>query len=226
MNKITRFFFCICLVGILFPITATSQSMNTTLAVGTPKGNFEVSPTGGATYAITIEAPKGLPGIQPQIGINYNSQAGNGLVGLGCNLSGFSVITRGPRSIWYDGVASGMTHGRDDAFFLDGQRLIEQENVIGCDSAVYCIESAPYTRVVLYGRNASTQTDMWFRVTTPDGLVSEYGHIFGQQSYIKDNIFKVNVWHITRIENAIGNAIGCTSMKRSMVVTKNIGILC
>ena len=156
---------------------------------------------------MTFDAPQGLPGIQPKLELAYNSQAGNGLAGVGFSLSGISVITRGPRTIWYDGVASGITHGNDDAFFLDGQRLIEQENNVGADSVVYCMESSPYTRVVLYGRNASTQAGMWFRVTTPDGIVSEYGHISGKQSYTKGNISKVNAWYITRTENAIGNSI-------------------
>ena len=198
MNKINIFF----LATILFPVTISSQTINTNLPVGTPEGCFAVSSMGGATYSINIETPKGLPGMQPQVGINYNSQAGNGLAGFGCNLSGFSVITRGTRSIWYDGIASGTTYERDDAFFLDGQRLIEQEKIAGCDSAVYCLESSPYTRVVLYGRNASNQVLMWFEVTTPDGTKRKYDT---SQWYVNNNTAKVNTWFITSVTNAVGN---------------------
>ena len=197
-----------CLATLLFlhlPFVSYAQVQLPTIDVGTADTRFAVSPLGGASYSVTFDAPQGLPGIQPKLELAYNSQAGNGLAGVGFSLSGISVITRGPRTIWYDGVASGITHGNDDAFFLDGQRLIEQENNVGADSVVYCMESSPYTRVVLYGRNASTQAGMWFRVTTPDGIVSEYGHTNGQQSYIKGNITKVNAWYITRSENAIGN---------------------
>ena len=199
-----------CLATLLFlhlPFVSYAQVQLPTIDVGTADTRFAVSPLGGASYSVTFDAPQGLPGIQPKLELAYNSQAGNGLAGVGFSLSGISVITRGPRTIWYDGVASGITHGNDDAFFLDGQRLIEQENNVGADSVVYCMESSPYTRVVLYGRNASTQAGMWFRVTTPDGIVSEYGHISGKQSYTKGNISKVNAWYITRTENAIGNSI-------------------
>ena len=189
MNKITKFFFNICLAAMTFPLAATSQIVNTNIAVGTPEGSFAVSSMGGATYCVNIETPKGLPGIQPQVSISYNSQAGNGLVGFGCNLSGFSVITRGPRSVWYDDTASATTFGTDDAFYLDGQRMIEQENIVGCDSAVYCLETSPYTQVVLYGRNAASQTSMWFLVTAPDGTKSRYET---RQTYTKNTAIKVN----------------------------------
>lgn len=203
MNKTVRILVAVCLIAVLIPVTTNSQTINTSLPVGTPEGSFAVSSMGGATYSMAIEAPQGLPGMQPQIGIAYNSQAGNGLVGLGCNLFGLSVITRGPRSIWYDDVASGTTYGRDDAFFLDGQRLIEQENIAGCDSAVYCLESSPYTRIVLYGRNASYQNLMWFEVTTPDGTKSKYDI---KQTYVKNATVKVNTWFISSVTNAVGNS--------------------
>lgn len=203
MNKTVRILIVACLIAVLIPVTTNSQTINTSLPVGTPESSFAVSSMGGATYSVAIAAPQGLPGMQPQIGIAYNSQAGNGLVGLGCNLFGLSVITRGTRSIWYDDVASGTTYGRDDAFFLDGQRLIEQENIAGCDSAVYCLESSPYTRIVLYGRNASYQNLMWFEVTTPDGTKSKYDI---KQTYVKNATVKVNTWFISSVTNAVGNS--------------------
>lgn len=205
MSNWLKFYCLISFLFLLFPLATYTQ--NTNAPVGTPHGNFAVSPMGGATYSVTIEAPKGLPGIQPQVGISYNSQAGNGLVGLSCNLSGFSIITRGPRSIWYDGTASGTTYGKDDAFFLDGQRLIEQENIIGCDSAVYCLESNPYTRVVLHGRNASSQYYMWFQVITPDGTNSKYE---AKQWYVKNATIKTNAWFISSVTNSIGNQASFT----------------
>ena len=46
-------------------------------------GSATVSPTGAAVYSIAIEAPKGVGDLMPSIGIAYNSQTGNGLVGFG-----------------------------------------------------------------------------------------------------------------------------------------------
>ena len=206
MKKFAYNILVTCLLALLSVTATYSQTViSHNLPVGSPEGSFAVSPLGGATYSISIDVPQGLPGMTPQINIAYNSLAGNGLAGFGCSISGVSVITRGPRSIWYDNVASGITHGMEDAFFLDGQRLIEQENIAGRDSVVYCLESNPYMRIVLHGRNGSSQTGMWFMVTAPDGTKSEYGHSSGQQTYSKNSVTKVNAWYITKMENAVGN---------------------
>ena len=58
-------------------------------------GTATVSPTGAAVYSIPIETLKGIGDLKPSIGITYNSQTGNGLVGWGCNITGLSSITRG-----------------------------------------------------------------------------------------------------------------------------------
>ena len=49
--------------------------------VGSIEGTFDASSTGAATYFIPIDAPLGVGGLQPSIGIVYNSQSGNGVAG-------------------------------------------------------------------------------------------------------------------------------------------------
>lgn len=181
----------------------TASTMST--PVGSPQGSFSVSPLGGATYTIGIEAPQGLPGMQPNVTIVYNSQSGNGVVGYGCSISGISVITRGPRTIYHDGKAGGITHGMNDAFYLDGQRLVLREHTAGCDSSVYCLENDPFFRVVLHGQSGTTQGGLWFSAQDKNGAKYEYGHIVGQQSYYHSGAIKVNAWYITRMENNVGN---------------------
>ena len=172
--------------------------------VGSPQGNFSVSPLGGATYTIGIEAPQGLPGMQPNVAIVYNSQSGNGVVGYGCSISGISVITRGPRTVYHDGKAGGITHGMDDAFYLDGQRLVLREHIAGSDSSVYCLENDPFFRIVLHGQTGSSQNGLWFSALDKNGIKYEYG-IVGQQAYTTSGIRKINAWYITRMENSVGN---------------------
>ena len=99
-------------------------AQNTGLAVGSPDGSFAVTPLGGASYTIPIEVPAGICGMEPEISITYDSHSGNGLCGWGCKIGGISVITRSVKDIYHDGVASGISHDLDDAFYLDGQRLI------------------------------------------------------------------------------------------------------
>ena len=79
--------------GYTTPPDTTSASTD---PVGSINGSFAVSPLGAATYTIPIECPQGLPGMTPQVAITYNSQAGNGVAGYGCSISGISVITRVP----------------------------------------------------------------------------------------------------------------------------------
>lgn len=107
------------------PDTSTSDANYPVESFG---GTFDVSSLGAATYTVPIGVPVGVGGMQPNLSITYNSQSSFGLAGLGFNLSGLSSITRGPKSVWQDGVSSGITFDSDCALYLDGERLIPEEN--------------------------------------------------------------------------------------------------
>ncbi len=53
-----------------------------------------VNPDGSYSHAIPIDIPKGINGVQPNLSLVYNSNAGNGMLGVGWGLSGLPVITR------------------------------------------------------------------------------------------------------------------------------------
>ncbi len=187
-----------------YPV-APDMSSADSRPVGGISGSLSVSESGASIYTIPISVPPGLPGMEPNISIVYNSQSGNGICGWGCHIGGLSVITRGVRDIWHDGAASGRSHDDSDAFFLDGARLIEEEHVEGSDTAVFYSEADPYCRVVLHGLQSPLQTDRWFSVRTKEGVVYELGHYFGQQLYALGN--KVNAWYLTLAENPLGHTM-------------------
>ncbi|MDR0988106.1 MAG: FG-GAP-like repeat-containing protein, partial [Prevotellaceae bacterium] len=165
--------------------------------VGALGGNLSVSPLGAAVYSIPIETPPGVNGLTPSVAITYNSQSGNGIAGWGCNLSGFSVITRGPKTVYYDGTAKGITYGPTDAFYLDGQRLILVNGTAGVNGAEYQLESDRYTRVIFKWE----QGVQFFEVRSPNGLKTRYTNsAIGIASY--ETIYS---WYIDRVEDLFGN---------------------
>ena len=82
------------------------------------KGGAGLEPsTGSFVRTIPIEAPP-FHGIEPRLALAYSSQAGNGFVGVGWRLGGFSVVER---------TRNGRGTPRftaEDVFVLDGQELL------------------------------------------------------------------------------------------------------
>src|SRR2546427_13112058 len=99
--------------ALLSALASPAGHAQTTVAGFTP-GSFQVSPGGSATYTIPIQVPPGIAGIEPKLALTYNSQGGNGPLGMGWSLSGLSAITRCPRTVAQDGVKDGINFGPND----------------------------------------------------------------------------------------------------------------
>ena len=80
-----------------YPLPPDVSSAMTYPVVSTPV-NADVTQIGAATFSIPIEVPQGVGATIPQLSISYNSMQGNGMIGLGCSVSGLSAITRSVRS--------------------------------------------------------------------------------------------------------------------------------
>ncbi len=183
-------------------------------AVGAIPGTFNVSATGAATYTIPIEVPSGVNGMQPNIALSYNSQAGNGIAGWGWNISGMSAITSTNRTVYYDDVVRGIEWRYGDALTLDGNRLIVVDDSNCRDSVVYRTEIDNGLHIVGYGVKmiTSVQTPTrstrgqptYFIVRTKDGKTITFG---GSNNSRQRNEYATYSWHVTRIEDKYQNYV-------------------
>src|SRR5262245_43843546 len=123
-------------LGAVALVTAAPLAFAQTGAGSTP-GSFRVTEGGAAEYRIPIRVPPGVAGLEPELALVYNSQAGNGLLGVGWQLEGLSAITRCPRTVAQDGVRRGIKYDSSDRYCLDGQRLVAVAGSYGENGTEY-----------------------------------------------------------------------------------------
>ena len=132
--------------------------------------HFDVTPNGAAIWSMPIWTPSGRLGIEPHLKLNYSSQAGSGLLGVGFSLSGLSSIDRCWKRPAIDGTYSTPAQpGVPDAFCLDNQRLVPR--VGGTE-----FELQPETDQSLLVRViGSLSAPRGFQVYYADGRIAHYG---------------------------------------------------
>jgi hypothetical protein len=123
------------IAGLVF----TSQAF-ATITPGVMPGEFSVSESGAANYQIPLAVPPGTAGMQPSLSLSYNSNSGNGVLGMGWTLGGLSVITRCPATKVQDGLIDGIDFDANDRFCIDGQRLIAINGTYGANHTEYRTE--------------------------------------------------------------------------------------
>lgn len=145
-------------------------TIDTSKGVGQIDIETGFTPTGARTYNVPIKSYSvdGFP--SPEISLLYNSQAGNGIAGMGWTISGLSSITRGGKSVYYDGKTDAVRMTKDDSFWLDGIRLIRLATYT--DSIKYQSEQG---NIIAYAYRSSNVIK-YFRVHYPDGTTATYGY--------------------------------------------------
>src|SRR6185503_15887383 len=150
--------------------------------------------------------------MEPKLALVYNSQAGNGLLGVGWSLEGLSSITRCPRTMAQDGVRGGINYDANDRFCLDGQRLMAiNGSVYGADGTEYRTERESFSKVISYG--AAGNGPAWFRVWTKGGQILEYGNDPNNppNSRVKaQGKQSVRVWAVNKVSDSKGNSLTVT----------------
>jgi len=179
---------------LLLPISAQ--------AVYTTPGSFEVNPDGSAGYTIPIQVPPGTAGMAPKLSLAYNSNGGNGPLGMGWSLEGLSQIGRCPKTMAQDGVRGGVNLDSNDRYCLDGQRLIATGGTYGADGTEYRSELANFARIVSYGQ--AENGPAWFKVWTKGGQILEYGNTADSRIEAQGKP-TVLTWSVNKIADTKGN---------------------
>lgn len=157
------------------PIAVDMPFMNNPVA-GTLPGALSVSPNGTASYSMALAVPPGTAGMAPQLSLNYSSDSGNGLLGLGWSLGGMTHIHRCGKTIAQDGVNGRISFNSGDRLCLDGQRLVLANTALTdasywADGAEYRTEIDSFRRITLFNKPEG----MTFKVESKDGRVTTYG---------------------------------------------------
>lgn len=171
----------------------------------TSAGEFKVGQDGSANYTVRLQGPKGVGNVEPAISLDYNSNGGDGIVGLGWSLSGLSVINRGPSSIDVDGFYDPADFDDNDRFYMDGERLICVRGEYGKDDSEYRTLKEQFSRVTYH----KAGTEDWFEVQTKAGLTMEFGHNSTSSIGPKENgVWAAHpklTWAVSKLKDSQGN---------------------
>lgn len=171
---------------------------------GYTEGGFAVTDGGASTYRFSPVITPGTAALQPTISFAYNSQGGNGLMGLGWSIEGLSTISRAAQTKSQDGRIKGISFSNTDRFALDGERLIltDTNNTYGGNGVEYRTEQNAIYRITSFG---SGTTPGYFKVENKAGLIMEYGN--STDSKVIVNGTTVIHWLLNRISDRYGNYI-------------------
>ena len=183
--------------------TLATKSISTALPVGSTAGAADVSGTGGASYTIPLVVPMGTNGVVPQLALSYNSQGGDGPVGMGWQIAGSSVITRTGQNPYFDGRARGMDLSLNDRYALDGMRLLTKSGSYGGDGTTYATEAESFGTITSKGVSGNGPT--WFEVVSKDGTIMEYGNT-ADSRWPESSTTKM-MWKLSKIRYRDGNYI-------------------
>lgn len=184
------------------PVSTDTRILDYTKPVKTLNAKFEVLPNGSANYTVPIELPSGINSFIPNISLNYNSMSGNGLLGVGWNLSAISAISRDNNNYTIDGNAKDKSITQNDKLNLDGQNLVNVVNTtLVCDYE-FQTRIGNNQKVIPHGCDASGYS--WFEVKNTSGVIVEYGNTTDSKiKYGTSNL--ISNWLINKVTDPNGN---------------------
>ncbi len=167
------------------------------------KGSMSVGGDGAMTYSMPIDIPKGTAGMEPKISLNYSSNSGNGIAGVGWSIGGLQSITRGAATPAKDGFAGTVNFDGEDRFFFNGERLVCVAGIYGKQNSEYRTEIDSFSRITLKGGDQN-QPGSWWCVETKAGLIIELGNTADSKIYAPDVNAPVT-WDVCKVSDTLGN---------------------
>ena len=152
---------------------------------------------GAANYTLPLAVPAGIQGMQPNLAITYNSNGGNGQLGLGWALAGASVISRGGSSYFVDNQVAPVTLTTDDNLYLDGQRLVKHGTAQN-----FAVTDQYRTLTKSYQKIEFIDGDV-IKVTQKDGVTLYYGgtHARLQLTEPTSQTLVTHTWFLFKVED-------------------------
>jgi RHS repeat-associated protein len=198
------------------PFAVPAQPIVAASADGYQPSSWSVTPKGAFAFALPLAVPPGRAGMQPALSLEYASTAGDGIIGMGWSVTGFSTITRGGRSWAVHGKTSGVRYDSEDRFYLDGQELIAIGGAYGGNGTEYRTEPDTFVRV----RSISAQAldaagPEQFTVELGDGHVRTYAAVMASRLDFSDDNKAFTAtpvraeWRLIAEQDVSGNAITC-----------------
>ena len=155
----------------------------------------DITPYGGRTYNVPLMVTPLAKSYLP-IGLQYNSQAGNGLAGYGWDISGLSAIVISNKNLYYNNkISPANINNTDSAYSLDGIPLVLNDDADL--SSDYPLETAKGH--ILVKKHMSGDVVSYFSVLYPDGSKAIYG--------LTSNTESKAVYPITHWEDRLGNQV-------------------
>ncbi len=171
-----------------------------TTTVGAIDGVFNVSDLGVANYTIPINVPPGIGGVQPSLSINYSSQGGNGLMGIGWSLAASSAITRTGRNIYDDHITQGIALSSDDRFSLDGMRLVTYRRYLWSSRQPVCNRGGKLQND--QGKWKCRRGPLSFTITDHNGWTYTYGGTADSRLTYNGSVIS---WSLSKVTDLNGN---------------------
>jgi len=148
----------------------------------------------------------------PSLSLEYSTQSGDGVIGVGWTLNGLSSITRCPRTLAQDGVHGSVNYDTSDRLCMDGQRLTYVSGgtgSYGASGSVYRTENESFSKVVQYGD--INDPTAHFEVWTKSGQHLEFGTTLDSQVLtvgLGSNV--IRSWAVHKITDTVGNYLTVT----------------